>query len=190
MTAIQPVNVPQPVKLTIEQFELLDRTGAFDGYAKTELIEGAIYAMQGQFRPHAFAKSELAYRLRRAVEEIGSELVPIIEVTVGMPPVSAPEPDIALTSAPRGEGYAPLESVALAIEVADSTASFDLEQKAPLYARHGIPEYWVVDIPARLIHIFWSPSPEGYREARAIDVGRRVASATVPGLEIDSEGLV
>ena len=46
MTAIRPVDVPQPAKLTIEQFELLDRSGAFDGYAKAELIEGAIYVMQ------------------------------------------------------------------------------------------------------------------------------------------------
>lgn len=190
MTAIQPVNVPQPVKLTIEQFELLDRSGAFDGYAKTELIEGAIYAMQGQFRPHAFAKDELAYRLRRALEDLGSGLLPLTEVTVGMPPLSAPEPDICLTSEPRGQGYVPLESVALAIEIADSTASFDLGQKAPLYAKHGIPEYWVVELPTGMIHQYWNPAEDGYREARSGRLGERLESRTIGSLAVETDGLI
>jgi Uma2 family endonuclease len=189
MTAVQPINVPVPVKLTIEQFVLLDRSGAFDGYAKTELIEGAIYAMQGQFRPHAYAKTELAYRLRQALDALGSALYPIGEATVGMPPVSAPEPDISLTSAPIGEGYVPLDSVALAIEIADSTAAFDLGQKALLYAKHAIPEYWVVEIPAQRIHLFWSPAESGYRESRTVTIGERLESVTIPGLAVETGGL-
>ena len=190
MAAIQPINVPQPVKLTIEQFELLDQSGAFDRYAKTELIEGAIYAMQGQFRPHAFAKTELAFRLRLALQKIGSDLHPIIEVTVGMPPVSAPEPDISLTSEPKGEGYVPLETVSLAIEVTDSTAAFDLGQKAQLYAKHRIPEYWVIEIPAGMVHQFWSPSPEGFRESRSVAIGERIESVTIAGLRVETDGLI
>jgi Uma2 family endonuclease len=154
MTVVEPINVPQPVKLTIEQFELLDRSGAFDGYAKTELIEGAIYAMQGQHRPHAFAKTELSYRLRLALEAMDSTLVPLIEGTVSMPPFSAPEPDIAVTSAPKGDGYIPLDSVALAVEVSDSSVLFDLKDKLALYAKHRVPEYWVVEIPAVTLHQF------------------------------------
>ena len=190
MTVIQPVNVPQPVKLTIEQFELLDRSGAFDGYAKTELIEGAIYAMQAQFRPHAFAKDELAYRLRRALEDLGSDLLPITEVTVGMPPLSAPQPDISLTSEPKGEGFVPLESAILAIEIADSTASFDLGQKARLYAKHRIPEYWVVEIPEAKIHQFWEPAGNAYRQSRLVDIGERIESTSVPGLTVETDGLI
>ncbi|MEA1014062.1 Uma2 family endonuclease [Sphingosinicella sp. LY1275] len=190
MTVIEPINVPQPVKLTIEQFELLDRSGAFDGYAKTELIEGAIYAMQGQHRPHAFVKTELAYRLRVALEAMGSALVPLIEGTVGMPPFSAPEPDIAVTSAPKGEGYIPLDSVALAVEVSDSSAAFDLKDKLALYARHRVPEYWVVEIPAVTLHQFWLPSETGYADHRSIPIGERAESITIPGLFVATDGLI
>jgi Uma2 family endonuclease len=190
MTVIQPLNVPQPVKLTIEQFEMLDRAGAFDAYAKTELIDGAIYAMQGQFRAHSFAKNELTYRLRRALEALGSPLLPQSEPTVSMPPVNAPEPDIVVTSAPKGEGYTPLESVALAIEISDSTATFDLGTKANLYSREGIPEYWVLEIPAATLHQFWSPSRHGYRKSRSVALGDRVESLTIPGLSVESDGLV
>jgi hypothetical protein len=190
MTAVQPINVPHPVKLTVEQFELLDRSGAFDGYAKTELIEGAIYAMQGQFRPHAFAKGELAFRLRLALDEIGSSLVPLMEATVGMSKISAPEPDICLTSEPKGEGYVPLASVALAVEIADSTAAFDLGEKALLYAKYGVAEYWVLEIPAATLHQFAAPTEAGYSEGRSIALGGRIASLTIPGLTIESDGLI
>ncbi len=190
MTVIQPVNVPQPVKLTIEQFELLDRSGAFDRYGKTELIEGVIYAMQGQFRGHSFAKSELAYRLWTALKEMDSTLMPIVEGSVAMPPLSAPEPDISVTAAPRGKGYIPLDSVALAVEVSDSTAAFDLKDKAALYASKGVPEYWVLEIPAATLHQFWSPLAEGYQESRSLPVGERIESITITGLAVESDGLI
>lgn len=41
MTEQLPLNTsPLRVKLRIEDYLLLDRAGAFDAYAKTELIEG------------------------------------------------------------------------------------------------------------------------------------------------------
>lgn len=190
MTVIQPINIPQKVKLTIEQFEMLDRSGAFDRYAKTELIEGTIYAMQGQFRPHSFAKSQMAFRLWASLKAIGSPLEPIVEGSVAMPPSSAPEPDICITAAPKGEGYIPLDSVALAVEVSDSTAAFDLREKAQLYAAMGVPEYWVLEIPAATLHQFWTPSATGYRDSRSVAVGRTVESVTIPGLSVESDGLI
>lgn len=190
MTVLEPPNVPRPVKLTIEQFELLDRSGAFAGYAKAELIEGAIYVMQGQFRAHSFAKNELTYRLRRALEAMGSGLLPQSEPTVAMPPINLPEPDIVVTSAPRGEGYIPCSSVALAVEISDSTAAVDLGEKARLYGRNDVPEYWVLEIPAGTLHQFWSPSTEGYGESRSVSLGGRIESVTVPGLAVESDGLI
>ena len=190
MTVIQPVNVPQPVKLTIEQYELLERSGAFEAYAKTELIEGAIYAMQGQFRRHSFAKNELNYRLRRKLEEMGSNLLSQSEATVGMPPSSAPEPDIVLTSDPQGEGYVPLRSVALVVEISDSSIAFDLNEKAALYARHGVAEYWVLDLPAATLHQLWRPTKLGYEEGRSLAIGGSVESVTIPGLTVETDGLL
>lgn len=190
MTVIQPVNVPQPVKLTIGQFEMLDASGAFDGYAKTELIEGAIYAMQGQFRRHSYAKNELTYRLRLKLEEMGSKLLPQAEASVAMAPSSAPQPDIVLTSEPRGESYVPLASVALIVEISDSSIAFDLSDKAALYARQRVPEYWVVDLPAATLHQLWGPADTGYAEARSVPLGGTIESLTIAGLAVESDGLI
>lgn len=190
MNRIASIDRPQPVKLTVEQFELLDGSGAFDTYRKTELIEGAIYAMQGQFRPHTFAANELMFRLRMKLQEMGSNLMPLIEGTVRMPPFSAPQPDIAVTADPKGPGYIPLNSMALVVEVSDSSASFDLNKKKALYARHAIPEYWVLEIRTSTLHQFWLPARSAYQQHRALSIGELIESVTIPGLVVESDGLI
>jgi Uma2 family endonuclease len=191
MTVIQPLNVPRRVKLTIEQFQMLENTGAFDGYAKTELIEGTIYAMNSQFTAHALAKSELGVRLALALRSIGSPLRMVVEGTVAMPQDSAPEPDIVLASVlPGARTYVAAEAVALAVEVSDSSIVFDLEDKARLYAKHGIAEYWVLDIGAGKLHQLWQPSPLGYEQGRSVDLGSMIESITVRGLAVESDGLI
>lgn len=190
VTELKPLDAPEPLKLTLADFELLHRAGAFEGYRKVELIEGVLLTMSPQQRAHSFAANELAFRLRLALSAIGSSLLPLIEGTVAMPPRSAPEPDIALTDSPKGEGYIPLESLALAVEVANSSVRFDLGAKAELYAKHAVPEYWVVDLRKRQIHQLWAPSETGYRERRAVAIGEPIESVCVPGLAVQTEGLV
>ena len=186
MTIQSTITSPIPVKLTVDDFLLLDKSGAFDAYRKTELIDGMIVAMSAQFRPHLYAKGELAYRMRRTLEVSGSTLYVGQEASVDMRPVSMPEPDIVLTSEPRGAGPIPLASVALLVEISDSTLAFDLGDKLRAYAANNVPEYWVVDLEGRTIHQMWSPQGDGFRERRAVALGERIEAATVPGLAVET----
>jgi Uma2 family endonuclease len=187
MTEHLPLNTePLPVKLRIEDYLLLDRSGAFDAYAKTELIEGEIYFMNAQHRPHALAKMELYDALRDRLREMKSSLRPIVEASIAIPERSAPEPDIVLTSEPLGEGLIPLASVALIVEVSDTTLASDLGRKAMLYARHGIPEYWVADLESGLMHQMWSPQAETYRERRKVRFGEVIEAVTIDGLAVET----
>jgi Uma2 family endonuclease len=53
--------------------------------------------------------------------------------------------------------------VLLLVEVSDSSFVFDQGGKRALYyARHGIAEYWVVDLPGQRIHVYREPTAEGY----------------------------
>jgi len=189
MTAFIELTCPQPVKLTIEDYTLLDRSGALDRYARTELIEGTIVAMNAQYRPHAHAKSQLAFRLLTALKDHPDGWGVIIEASVAMPPTSMPIPDIILTTEPAGEGAIPLSSVGLLVEVSDTTLDFDLRSKALLYARMGVPEYWVVDVQGGTIALLSGPRDDGYAERRQIAFGQPIVSATIAGLEISTEGL-
>lgn len=175
-----------PIKLTAEQYELLDRAGSFINYEKTELLDGLVYAVSPQYRPHGFIKDELAYRLRRALEALGSTLRVATEQSVRLPPNSEPQPDIILTTEPRGEGPIPGATVALLVEVSDSTSKFDRTQKAGLYADAAVPEYWVADVNKEVIYRFCSPQRGAYGKRDKIRFGETINSATVDGLSIST----
>ena len=106
-----------------------------------------------------------------------------------MPPHNVPEPDIAVTGEPEGDGLIPLSSLALIVEVADTTLRNDLGRKAKIYAREGVPEYWVVDIRNALIHQMWAPTSGRYTETREVVFGERIDSMTIDAVSIPTDML-
>lgn len=188
MTVMEPFNVPRLFKLRVEDFLLLDRAGAFDANAKTELIEGKIYGMNAQFRRHGYVQTELLLRLSEALRTLGG-LKALVEVSVSIPPRDMPEPDITVTREPLGEGPIPLASVALVVEVADTTRDIDLGRKAALYARHDVPEYWVADLETGSMHQLWQPVGKEYAKHETSTFGERITAATLAGLSIETNAL-
>lgn len=176
---------PLPYRLTVDDFFRLDAAGAFKGYGKTELIRGEVFYMNAQHRPHARMKGLVYQALLKSLAELDTGLDVLIEATVSMPPHSAPEPDLILTSEPDGEGPVPIGSVRLLVEIADSTQKNDLELKAGLYAANGVPEYWVVDLKRKRVHQMWSPGEVEYRERRELALGEKIEAATINCLNID-----
>lgn len=107
-----------------------------------------------------------------------------------MPPHDLPLPDIVLTDAPSGPWFIPAASVPLVIEVAETALDFFMGEKARLYARNGIPEYWVCDLQGRTIHQHWTPQPDGYSECCAVPLGATIDAVTLAGLSISTIDLV
>jgi Uma2 family endonuclease len=56
--------------------------------------------------------------------------------------------------------------------------------KPGIYARAGIPEYWIVNLDRRLIEVHRDPEPEQGRYAQNLEVGagEEVRSSAVPEL--------
>jgi Uma2 family endonuclease len=74
---------------------------------------------------------------------------------------SEPEPDLAIvrTVDDNYESHHPTPSeIYLVIEVADSTLDSDRIDKARIYARAGIPTYWIVNLVDRRIEVYSGPS--------------------------------
>ena len=74
--------------------------------------------------------------------------------------------------------------VLLLIEVSDSSLAFDQSVKLNLYARYGVPEYWVVDVEGRRIVTYREPTAKGYVrkvEFAATDI---VTAQAFPGVRI------
>ena len=183
------IDTPERVRLSVDDFLLLNDSGAFDAWTKTELIDGEVYGMNAQHSRHARVKSRLHVALALRLRELGSDLEAVVEVTVRANADSAPEPDIVLTRY-RGDREVPVETVALLVEVADTTLTTDLGRKADLYAAAGVPEYWVVDLNENRVLMHERPSPDGYAGQLDILLGELLVSATIEGLAIASAPLV
>lgn len=175
-------------RLTVDDYERLDDAGAFGGH-RTELIDGEVIVLSAQFRPHAYTKTELYDHLRDALRNAGSMVRAVQEVSVGVDLNSMPLPDIVVTSEPRGEGAVELSSVALLVEVADTSLATDLGVKLRLYARAGVPEYWVADVNGRVVHQLWAPRGDDYAERRTVAFGDALVAATLPGVGVPTAGL-
>jgi Uma2 family endonuclease len=184
------VTEPRELKLTIADLELLDREWQkTDAFHSTELINGRIYHTPARYAPRARATGQLMFRLQDALKAIGSGLFAGTRGSIAMPPHDLPLPDIVLTDAPSGPWFIPATSVPLVIEVAETALGFFMGEKAQLYARNGIPEYWVADLERRVIHRMWSRGPDGYAQRDETRFGERIRAATIAGLEIGTESL-
>jgi Uma2 family endonuclease len=99
-----------------------------------------------------------------------------------------PEPDIALLL-PRADRYqagqppCPAE-ILLLIEVASTSLAYDRRVKLPLYARHGVPEVWIVDLDALAIDIHRGPSGDGYEACSSEGKGRVLEVSRLPGAHV------
>jgi Uma2 family endonuclease len=188
MTAQDVSPPPGKYRLKVDDYLTLFDAGAFEGL-RTELIEGDVIVMSPQYRPHGVIKMALYDALRDRLKDLDSPLTPLVEVSLALDAHSLPDPDLLLTSEPRGAGPVPLSSVGLIIEVADTSLAKDMGGKAALYARHRVPEYWVVDVNERTIHQLWSPIDDAYTERREIEFGAPVTAATIADLTVETATL-
>jgi Uma2 family endonuclease len=153
---------PRPHRLTVADYHRMAETGVLAPGTRVELIEGGVVDMAPIGSRHAAAVDLLAERLIGALE--GSAIVRVQgPVRLGLS--SEPQPDIAVLRS-RADRYAASHpgaaDVFLVIEVSDATLEFDREVKARLYARHGIPEFWLVDLVHGELRISKGPGVEGY----------------------------
>jgi Uma2 family endonuclease len=122
------------------------------------------------------------------LQALDSALKPIVEVSTRVSDYSLPEPDIVVTDY-KGPLVVPLETVALLVEVSDTTLKIDLGIKLQIYAKAGIPEYWVVDAEGAQIIRHWEPRDDGYAKRDETAFGTALESATLAGVVVETAGL-
>ena len=74
----------------------------------------------------------------------------------------------------------------LVVEVAGESLPLDRQAKAVLYARAGIPEYWIVNLAESTVEVRREPDPASgsYRTKAVARGGDTLVAASVPGLSI------
>jgi Uma2 family endonuclease len=101
---------------------------------------------------------------------------------------------MALPGAPHSTAVGHVQDAAsdvvLAVEVSDTSIELDRRRKARLYARAGIPEYWVVALEERIIEVFTGPGAAGYERRVALRPGDTASPAVKPDAKIDVASLL
>ncbi|MGZ8219557.1 Uma2 family endonuclease [Methylomagnum sp.] len=171
-----PVQMPH-FKLTVDDFYRMGEAGIFKADDRIELIEGELIDMAPIGSFHAGLNNRISRWMARL---LGDKATPWTQSPIRLSRNSAPQPDFALLRY-RSDDYAKslptAADVLLLVEVADSTIRSDREVKAPLYARHGVPEYWLIDLPTRCIEVYLDPVGGRYQTVRTVESGLLAPSA-------------
>jgi Uma2 family endonuclease len=177
---------PQKRLITVSEYYAMAENGILSPDERVELIEGEIYRMAAIGNRHAGCVNRLT---RRLVPSLLERATVTIQNPVRLSQLSEPEPDVCVLryrSDFYASGHPSPADVFLIIEVADTSLDLDQRVKLPLYARSGIPEVWIVDIPKGSIEIHRSPQAGRYREARHVQRGERLSPAAFPDLDLDA----
>jgi Uma2 family endonuclease len=152
--------------------------------ARVELIAGEIVDMAPIGSRHAGTVERLARTLHRQADAFSVRA----QQPVALGEDSEPVPDIALVR-PRADDYLDRHPAAadvfLIIEVSDASLHYDLDVKLPLYARHGIPEVWVVDPVHRQVVRCAQLRGSVYGTRETVDGNAVIATAALPGARVD-----
>lgn len=172
---------------TREEYLKMAEAGVFAPGERVELIEGEIIAMTPQKGPHATGITLVSEELRRP---FGRGYVVRVQLPLDLGSLSQPEPDVAVVrGSARDYRDAHPTTAVLVVEVSDVTLHLDRLQKPGLYARAGIPEYWILNLLERVLEVYRDPAPlpdhplgYGYRSSERLDASASVvplaASAT------------
>lgn len=172
-------------RLTADEYHRMGHAGILRSDARVELIEGEVIDMAPIGSRHAGTVEQLAEILRLAV---GNRAMVRTQQPVSLGEHSEPEPDIVLvvhrsdyykTKHPRAA------DVLLAIEVADASLAYDREVKVPLYARHAVPETWIVDVDGQRLLRHWNPAGGAYADTDSPSVERPVAPRALADVFLD-----
>lgn len=171
-----------PARLTVDQVYELTAQGVFFEGENFELIDGEIVPMAAAKADwHEIMKSRLTRALVLALPA-DARLFP--EASVTLAPSTLVEPDLSvwrkggLPRSMRGP------DLMLLIEVSDSSLGYDLRVKAPLYARYGVRDYWVVDAVRQTIRVHRAPVDAVYTDVEEYEAHDTVTALLLPSVAI------
>lgn len=160
-------------RLSVDDYDALIASGRLV-HEKVELIDGWLYDMNPQGPIHA----NHTVWLRQLLEQTYG---PGHHVRDHSPlratDYDQPEPDLALVrgAAVKGERPHPRgPDVVLVVEVSVTSLAADRD-KAAVYARGGVPEYWLVAPGERRVEVHRGPESDGsYRDKRTYSAGEKI----------------
>lgn len=145
------------MRLTLEDYHRLREACTLDAGDPCEFLDGLLVETMIRRPPHDTALGLLQDRL-----------APVLPADVFLRNQSAltltdgePEPDLALVRGSRrdfADQHPGPEQTLLVVEIADTTLAQDRTHKLKAYARHSIPQYWIVNLIDEQVEVYSNPT--------------------------------
>jgi Uma2 family endonuclease len=178
------IAVPERTRISADRYQKMVATGVLTKYDRVELVDGDMLNMA----PIGLSHSAVTARLNKLlVVSVGDAAIVSPGGSVRLGEYSVPQPDLMLLK-PRADFYSgqipTAPDVLLLIEISDSSLVFDQGIKRALYSRHGVAEYWVVDLPGKRIHVYREPTGGGYAQTLECALTERVSPQALPAVQV------
>lgn len=174
----------------VHEYHLMMEAGIIREGSRVQLIEGEVLEMAAVGSRHAACVNKLNWLLNRSV---GEELIVSVQCPVRLGEGSEPEPDIALLR-PRNDFYAASlptpQDVLLLVEISDISLRQDRSEKLSLYARAGVREVWIFNLPEETVEMHSRPEDGIYKETVRAKRGDTLSSKTVASLALAVEEIL
>ncbi|HEV7137419.1 MAG TPA: Uma2 family endonuclease [Steroidobacteraceae bacterium] len=189
MSAVPMEDLPRRHRITVQDYYRMAEVGLLAPDARVELIDGEILDMAPIGPPHGGTVMMLDQMLQRVV---GDRAMILCQGSIVLGKYSQPQPDLGILR-PRADyyrtGHASAAETLLLIEVSDTTWRYDRYKKVPFYAREGIPELWIVDLPRSTLHFFRGLSGGRYTDESSTKSPGVVSLPGLPGASIELSAL-
>ena len=182
--------VDRPWRFTVDDYYTMAEVGILTHDERVELVNGEIIQMSPIGKRHRSSVYALGHLISL---QLGGQAIVGVQNAVHLDNRREFQPDVTILrlsddfylSNPPGPA-----DVLLLIEVSDSSLSYDRDVKLSLYANARIPEFWIVNIPDRLVEIYTDPSNGQYRTSRTFSPDETVSPTAFPDVTLPVSRIV
>jgi len=175
---------------SVTEYKRMAETGILSEDDRVELIEGEVIERRPIGSRHAACVRRLDALFN---QRLGGAAQVSAQNPVLIDDYSQPEPDVALLK-PRNDYYSEehpaARDVLLVVEVADTSVEYDRQVKAPLYARAGVGEMWLVNLQEDAVEVYTRPENGAYRDRKQFKRGDSISLTVIPGLTVGVEEIL
>jgi len=171
---------PRPRRWTREEYYHAAECGVFQPDERLELLDGEIIEKVTHNPPHATFVTRAARLIAAA---FGPGFYACEEKPLVLNDASEPEADVVIVPGTEIDYFTRHPTAAdacLVIEISDTTLRFDRTRKRAAYARAGVAEYWIVNLPERQLEVYRDPTGARYRIRLVYRPGDEVTPLAAP----------
>ena len=177
-------------RFAVSEYHQMAQAGILGEDDRVELIDGEVTQMTPIGRRHAAGVIRMTNLFAKT---FGDDALVSAQNPVVLGEYSEPQPDLALLR-PRADFYASglptPDDILLLVEVAETSADLDRRVKAPLYARSGVQEFWLVDLEGDTVTVYRDPAPSGYGAVRVVGRSEELAPSAFPNRSLAAAAIL